>query len=205
MHEHVIAHTSLREYFHDSVSGAVSHQQVNTSPETTVYLVNLLTEFSRSENLFEHTENGIEFKPLALRLADAVGETCSKTQTRILQKLGDSALFIAGIFPDSLNHKLVDIDYYIAMGEQAYAGIYHSLRNAPHTDTIKQVFNELTEKFASFVDVLAEVSEQSHFASNTDLMRLYEVWLRTGSQRAEQRLRKLGIVPVSDSTPGYHH
>ena len=205
MNEQLITSTSLREYFHTSVNDAVTHQQIDTQPETILYIVNLLTEFSHSDKLFEHTENGVEFKPLALRLADAVEETCSKTQTRMLQKLGDSALFIAGIFPDSLNNKLVDIDYYIAMGGQAYSSVSEIMRNAPGMATLKHVFNELTEKFAEFVDVLAEVSDQTHLASNIDLMRLYEVWLRTGSKRAGQRLQNLGVVPVKDSRPDYRH
>jgi hypothetical protein len=29
--------------------------------------------------------------------------------------------------------------------------------------------------------------------TNTDILRLYDLWLRTGSRRAEHRLRELGI------------
>jgi hypothetical protein len=57
----------------------------------------------------------------------------------------------------------------------------------------------LSDKFARFVDVLAEVGEQSGLSSQTDIMRLYEIWLRTGSRRAAERLRKLGIEPVRTS------
>jgi len=41
-----------------------------------------------------------------------------------MQRLGDTALFIAGVFADSLNRKLVDVDYYVAMGGTAYAQVF---------------------------------------------------------------------------------
>jgi hypothetical protein len=45
------------------------------------------------------------------------------------------------------------------------------------------------------VDVLSEVSEQSALTSNTDLLRMYERWLRTGSRWTGQKLAERGIVP----------
>ena len=33
--------------------------------------------------------------------------------------------------------------------------------------------------------------------SDVDLLRTYEIWLKTGSKRAENLLRQQGIVPIS--------
>jgi hypothetical protein len=57
------------------------------------------------------------------------------------------------------------------------------------------VFAELADKFVDFVDVLSEVSERSSCASNTDLLRLYERWLKTGSPHSGQLLVERGVVP----------
>ena len=57
------------------------------------------------------------------------------------------------------------------------------------------VFAELAEKFVRFVDVISEVSERSACGSNSDLLRLYERWLKTGSVRSGQLLVDLGVVP----------
>lgn len=204
-HGRLITNTSIKEYFHNSVNEAIANQQVQASAETAYYLVNLLTAFSRSEQLFERGENGVDLKPLALIYADAVNETNISERTRLLQKLGDTALFIAGVFTDSLNRKLVDVDYYIAMGGNAYSTVSEILRGAYHRDSAKQLFVELTEKFTELVDVLNEVSEKSNLSSNGDIMRLYEVWIRTGSKRAAEQLRRLGIQPVSSSQPNFQH
>ena len=51
-------------------------------------------------------------------------------------------------------------------------------------DALGDVFDELSDKFPAFVDVLGEVSERTALTSNADLLRLYEKWLRTGSRRS---------------------
>ena len=55
------------------------------------------------------------------------------------------------------------------------------------------IFRELSEQFTNFVDVLAEVGEQATPQSAVDILRLYELWTLTGSQRAARRLQCLGI------------
>jgi hypothetical protein len=93
------------------------------------------------------------------------------------------ALFVSGFFADSFNRKLVDVDYYVSIGGHAYNAL-----SRVETDTFSPVFAELAEKFVGFVDVLSEVSERTSCASNADLLRLYEKWLKTGSRRSGQLL-----------------
>lgn len=194
----VITRTSLREYFHTELNTSLHNLQISAKHETIHYLTNMLTVFSRSEALFEQTENGIGIKPLALTYGEALNENSTRERTRLLQKLGDTALFIAGIFSDSLKYKIVDADYYITMGGNAYASLSDVTRDYRPIRRMASIFDELTRKFVHFVDALNEVSERSHLSSNTDVLRLYELWIRTGSIRARKRLRKLGIVPLDN-------
>ena len=71
------------------------------------------------------------------------------------------------------------------------------LRRAQPADRghLLPVFAELADNFIGFVDVLSEVSERSSCGSNTDLLRLYERWLKTGSPRSGQLLVEQGVVP----------
>ena len=59
------------------------------------------------------------------------------------------------------------------------------------------MFDELSDKFTAFVDVLGEISERTALTSNADLLRLYEKWLRTRSRRSGDILATRGIVPNS--------
>ena len=201
----VIANSSLQSFFHQSVQGAVNNQKLEASEASVKYLADLLTLFSRSEDLFEQTADGVDLKPLALMYADAAANTTAAGRVRILQKLGDTALFITGVFADSLNRKIVDVDYYIAMGGSAYSSVSDTFGSRFQDRSGQKLFGELTEKFVSFVDVLSEVCEQANFNNNRDVMRLYEVWIRTGSKRARTQLQKLGITPTPGSRPDFRH
>jgi hypothetical protein len=46
------------------------------------------------------------------------------------------------------------------------------------------------------VDALNEISESSYQHSDQDRLRLYELWVKTGSERSRQLLRKLGLEPA---------
>ncbi len=68
----VLAVTNLREYFHDALQGALAHQHVAVEDQTEHYVVNLLTLFSRSEQLYEHGAGGTRLKPLVQMLSEAL-------------------------------------------------------------------------------------------------------------------------------------
>jgi len=201
----LITNTSIKEFFHETVHAAIDNQKLEVSDEAVFYLVNLLATFSRSEDLFEQTADGVQLKPLAELYTRAVSDPRPVERLRQWQRLGDTALFISGLFAESLNRKLVDVDYYIAMGGTAYSSVSDSFRNYYRNVAAQQLFNELTEKFVECVDVLSEVSETTALRSNSDVLRLYEIWLRTGSKRAAGRLRKAGIEPVETGGPSIQH
>ena len=57
------------------------------------------------------------------------------------------------------------------------------------------VFTQLSEGFNKFVDVLGEVSSSSLITDTNSILRSYELWLKTGSERAENQLKEAGIIP----------
>ena len=174
------------EYFKELVESALARQHLQAGDLTTYYLVNLLCQYVRLDaktGADDHSE------PLAFRLKRAL-ESGGTEQRLRLRRLGDVSLFVSGFFSDSLQRRAVDIDYYVSMGEYAYGSL--SRRDE---DTFAEVFGELARRFVGYVDVLSEVSERTALTSGTDVMRLYEKWLRTGSPRTGQQLVDRGIVP----------
>lgn len=199
----LIADADIREYFQESVNDAISDQGIDTNVETSYYLVNLLTSFLYTENLFEQTADGLQFTPLAVLYAQALESQGKHSRCHTLQRMGDVALFVAGVFSCSLNRKLVDVDYYIAMGGNAYSYLSSTHPGAHQGSSYRLIFGELAEKFTDFVDVLARVSESTNSESDKDILRLYEMWVRTGSKRAAEQLRKLGIEPATCLAAGF--
>lgn len=189
----VIATPDVRAFFQQSVVNAIDTQQVAAREETVVYLVNLLVRFTRSEHFYEWTPRGPDLSPLALLYGEALQTRPPEQRRVILQRLGDVALFIAGLFADSLKRSLVDVDYYISMGETAYGALGEDPPDSARGRASADTFNELSSRFGAFVDVLADVADNSEHGSNEDVLRLYELWMRTGSTRAARKLRELGI------------
>lgn len=177
------------EYFKEMVEQAIKHQRLQVTQMTAFYLVDLLYRFIKPEARPDFVREDGE--PLALRLLRALEAGGIERQNR-LRALGDVSLFTSGYFSDSLRRKLVDVDYYIALGGHAYQSL------SRHKETaFSFLFAELSESFVGFVDVLSEVSESSGLTSDTDLMRAYEKWLRTRSLQSAEKLKKRGIVPNS--------
>jgi hypothetical protein len=190
---------SLKEFFRDALHDALSHQHVAVEDQTEHYVVNLLTLFSNTDALYERQPDEAAprsgLKPLALMLGEALEAPTHEARCRGLQRLGDVSLFIAGFFSAGFARKLVDVDYHIAMGGRAYGTLAESCPPA-RGRTLRQVFAELASKFVPVVDALNEISESSYQHSDRDRLRLYELWVKTGSERSRRLLRKLGIEPA---------
>jgi hypothetical protein len=203
--ECVVQVHNLRDYFRESIDTVIDNQGVDVDPHAAHYVVNLLTLFARSEDLYEDHGEAYGLKPLALMMADATAASSAVERTFSLQRIGDVALFIAGFFADGLAHKLVDLDYYIHMGGTAYGSLSDEIRGTARGRALADVYRELARKFQIVVDVLNEVRDSTRRSSDIDLLRTYEVWLRTGSKRAAGLLRKNGVVPMPNAVSRNSH
>lgn len=181
-----------QDYFRELVTGALGRHNVSTQPETEYYLVHLLNKFMTADRLYlRDAEGAAREEPLALMIKEALEASDRLAQSAMFRHVGDVSLYMAGYFQDSLNRKLVDVDYYIGMGGTAYQ--YVAARS--EEDALRSTYLELAQKFAQFVDVLAEVSDQTQPRSEKDLLRMYELWIRTRSERAAKALQEAGILP----------
>lgn len=167
---------------------------VAADDHTAYYVVNLLTLFARYETLYEQGKTGRGLQPLALLLAEAADAPDREARNALLRRVGDTSLFVAGFLGDGFARKLVDVDYYIDVGGAAYGSLSDNVRGTVAGRAFGAVFAELAGKFRDFVDVLAEIRDSGKAAA-IDVLRVYEVWLRTGSRRAAAQLREHGIEP----------
>ena len=193
--EQLITDLQPESFFHEALQEAVSHQNLSICEETLLYLRNLLTAFIQTDQLYQHSETGAVLKPLAGMYADALEARSIEERDDVLRHLGDVALFISGLFPQSLSRSLVDVDYYINMGGSAYGYLADSQRRRPDS-VFRRIYSELSIQFARLVDILAEVGDSTVLRNDRDILRLYEIWLASGSEHAAGKLRRLGLVPV---------
>ena len=187
---------NLREFFRDTLHGALVRQHLSVEDQTEHYVVNLLTLFARSEALYEMTPDGLRLKPLVAMLCEALEAAPGTAERyRYLQRLGDVSLFIAGFFAQGFATSLIDIDYHIAMGGRAYGELAQAVARG-RGRVLGAVFAELSRKFQPLVDALNDISETSCRHTDRDILRLYELWLKTGSARCYSILERLGVKPT---------
>ncbi len=182
----MITRQTPMEYFKDLVTGAMKNQHVETLEEVEFYLSSLLGCFVEADRL----KNDI----LAIKYLAALqcGDIASR---RLLRELGDISLFISGFFPASLSRKICGLEYYRTMGAISYASLAAIYGNKSTTAGFGAIFDELSERFSCFADVLSEVSERTSLGTSRDILSLYERWLRTKSESSLILLRELGIEP----------
>jgi len=188
----VVNCTCVKDYFRQQVTDAIAEDDLEVTEEARAYLVNLLTFYSRTDHFFEHTPEGLGLRPLALVYGEALSAKSRIEQAVGLRRVGDVAMFIAGVFRHSLRRKPVSVDYYIAIGGNAYEHLSIACNRAG--EQAGAVFMELGTKFALLARVMTRAFEQD-LDKNENLLALYERWCQTGSASCAQRLHQAGIHP----------
>lgn len=176
---------SPRDFFMEVVDDALKERKVKTVPLAHSYLVNLLEHYVVAENLYD---NQTTLAEIFLKAANSE----HNQKIELLKKLGDRSLYISGFFADSLSRKVVDIDYYRDMGSSAYSTLAGSIRE----DSLSEVFHEFAQKFLEFVEVLNHISAKAQVQSETNILRLYETYAKTGSEVAREKLMEKGLIAV---------
>lgn len=182
---------SSKDYFGEALDCAFQHLKMPASPLSKSYLVDLLQFYMFSSNLFSLDEETGRYKRETLAELYLKSQNLPTTQKmELLKKLGDTSLYISGFFGDSLNRKMVDIDYYAEMGGVAYG----NLSQIASDEKLSLVYTDLSRRFLGFVDALTLVSQTASLQSNGDLLRLYDRYVSTGSRLAEEQLREKGML-----------
>lgn len=174
--------TSTQDYFFEVIENAIEKRRIQTTPHTVQYLVDLLHTYVVAENL-----------TIKSTLAEALLNACQADGTRRreqLKKLGDTSLYMSGFFGDSLRRKIIDVDYYAEIGGTAYGNLASEI----DIDIQAHIYKDFSVRFLEYVDLLTYISQSALIQSNTDLLRLYERYVKTGSEMAREQLAEKGLI-----------
>lgn len=196
------ANPSVAEFFRNTVKAILTDRKIRVEETTEFYVVNLLTQAAQSSG--ENADPNYFEEPLAILFGKAFSTNSQIEKYTLLKHLGDQSLYISGFFGDSLQRKIVDMDYYIAMGAQAYEHLSDLSKRQVEKDFFAKTFNELSQKFTSFVDLFAEISERANITNDQDVLRMYERWVFTKSRRLLEKLQKQGIHPTTNGREDMH-
>lgn len=183
----------VRGFFQQALTDRVDQRKMGVAEETVAYVANLLAVFVRSDRFYEWTPQGPTLTPLATLYGEVVHATSNKHRQQTLQRLGDVALFMAGLFAESFYRKAYNVEYYIGMGGAAYGSLSECMSNQVQDRMNARIFAELSDFFSDFVQVLTDLYEHSEVTDDRDILKCYELWMRTRSKRAAKKLRSAGI------------
>ena len=194
MNQSRLINRTLTDFFREMLQAAMRVHDVTPSEHTEYYLVNLLERFA-------HPPAGWDARPLALDYLESFRSSPQERYAK-LKHVGETALFLSGIFMEHVERGMVSTDYYMALGRRAYGHL--GALTPPRVGLPVTMFGEIAERFADFVRVLAEISFAELFRSDAQTVRIYTRWLRTrGRQDAEWLLRH-GIIPSDPGSRSHH-
>jgi hypothetical protein len=116
------------------------------------YVTDLLVEFIHVDNLFrQRDQQGRRLEHLADMVLD-LRDQAPVDEREARKHIGDYALFIVGLYPESLTRRrrAVSPEYYIAQGKEAYLIVAEMDRTKP-TETL---FRKLSDQFEYCVTAL---------------------------------------------------
>lgn len=192
----IVATASVSDFFEEIVDDAMKSRGVSASEGARSYVIALLTDLAKPGSPVERTLE----RPLTLLLDEALHTAELGERFEKLRTLGDGVLYSSGFFADHFEARGVDTGYLIGIGRTAYDNAGSLIRTrAPATSDEKKIdiFSELSNGFASFVEVIGEVANAtiaSGVATSKGLLKLYERWLKTRSETLADALSSHGFV-----------
>lgn len=118
-----------------------SHIDLNEDLQS--YLVFLLMRFLYEDQLLQ--------RPIALDFLDTLHQS-GKLQQHNLQEVGDKCLIVSGFFPGLAERRLVQINYFVGLGQGAYSALSYLSDKSN-----ERLFKELSSGFIPLVDVLRTI------------------------------------------------
>ncbi len=194
----IVATASVSDFFEEAVVDAMRSRGVNASEAATSYVVALLADLAKPGSPIERTLE----RPLTLLLDEALHTPELGERFERLRTLGDGVLYSSGFFADHFEARGVDTGYLIGIGRTAYDSAGSLIRSRSgrsledETRSI-DIFAELSVGFASFVEVIGEVANATiarGVATSRGLIKLYERWLKTRSEKLADALSSHGFV-----------
>jgi hypothetical protein len=190
----IVTAESVSNFFCEVVEEAMRARRVDATDGATQYLVSLLADYAHPDTRAGETLE----RPLTLLLDEALHAADPADRFERLRSIGDGVLYGCGFFRDHFEARGVDPKYLHGLGTRAYGAASSILRRRSN-EAGPDLFGELAHNFDLFVDVVVEVADSTiamGMETPRGLLKVYERWLRTGSERLASALTSRGVMPT---------
>jgi len=123
----------------------------------------------------------------------------------ILRDIGDHCLIFSGLFPNRAKHRLVNVSYYVKLGQSAYLSLSHHSRTQ-----LAILYENLSHQFVPLMDILHVIRDMDLHTKeqSLDLLTAEDLWSQTHSLHALKILKsttKGFLLSSHDSDPKQYH
>lgn len=178
------------QYFVKVVDEAFEERKLRTYPQVKTYLVDVLKYYLLVENLYDQEDpSGKKTRKTLAEMFLTANQSGARQRFENLKRLGDSSLYISGFFSDSFQRKIIDVDYYVDIGKMAF----DSLSNDVEEDLFAKLYKEISQQFLGLVDVLSLISQKAKITDEENILRMMDVYAKTGSTLIEKTLVEKGV------------
>ena len=187
---------SIPHLFKSLLNDGLQRISLRLSLPVQAYVRDLLITYIPADRLFDIDVHSGKRKLMSLAEIYLKAQKASFSERMVLlRQVGDKSLYLGGFFKEALDRKLVNVNYYINIGQKAYD---HLADHHPHED----IFRELSSSFLDLADVLSYIYQKHSIRTDKDLLQICRNYLKTGSRVAQCQLEDHGFSLQKD---GHSH
>ncbi len=168
----ILHNSTTTALWHDIIHEAEDQCDIHLKEDVESYLVFLMIRYTTKPHIIKDI--------VATDFLSAMGLKLTQRQ-QLLQAVGDKCLIYTGLFPKIAEKRLVQLSYFVKLGQSSYATISTS-----HDD----LYQGLAKQFVSLMDVLQSLRQYSSKYPDLLPLEAYELWNDTGSQRSLKILKQ---------------
>jgi hypothetical protein len=134
------------EFFYETILNHLKESNVNLDKEVEFYLVEMLSRFIKTDELYASSSSGFINSPICLLLKEAEEETKDYSKILLFRQAGDLALYKVSIF----SSKKESNEYYKTLGMLAY----NRVADLQKRDQLKNLYRNLSSNFNKISNLL---------------------------------------------------
>jgi hypothetical protein len=159
----LVLESSLQVFFYDHLQEFNSKFHTPLPNETIFYSSLVMDNFGDSSKFFDQIDGKIREKILGIKLLEA-SQLSKDKQKAAIKDVAETSLLVCGYFADSLNKKIIDVNYYQDLGKIAYSQL-NSM--TPVAYDVPSFYKKMSNSFSSITLLMNLVSKK--YTSDRDM------------------------------------
>ncbi len=184
----IVLAVNLQGFFFDGLM-EINKKSLCPVPESLIYYSSgVLDKFLLSQDFFEVNEGKVREKVLGLKLLEATQLT-REDQKKVYKEVADTSLVVCGYFSESVNKKIVDVQYYSQLGKMAYG---HLNGVVPNFLDIPCFYSMIATSFESMTTLMTLLAAKNRTGVENNL--IFKKILK--SEATENEMLMSGVFPT---------